>query len=437
MPYRLNTQPPAEAIETLGLVGRLGTPQLACLRSWRRAGVACAFLHADLQPLRAPVARLLAVPCTDLGPLRPEDEAWVQAFIAAVERHGVTALTCVSEPISQMLWALQPRLPPGVRVVSARPEQIALLASKQQQRQAAEAAGLPTLPTWLLRPGAMACADAAAIPGLAYPLVLRPDVQRQAEPGFKLAVVDNPAALQARLPALQRPGAVAWVAQPLVQGPNLVVHAWRHGGARVQPADDAQPGPRAGHVGFVTEIKHQGLAVLLRPVSLPPALQQGCARMAAGLGLTGVFHFDFVQCARSGQLYFLDLNPRLGGTTGKVLAAGYDEPLALVGTLQGRGLPQACVVAPRLRPAGGRHQALGALLRIVRGARSVADHPIDSRLRTCAALLAFLLFGRDEVLRAEALGSTLAFVLHQVFQRLPGRPLDVPTRPAPKAAVPQ
>ena len=408
--------------EVIGLVGRLGTPQLACLRSWRRAGVPVVFLHADAAPLPRWLQLLLGVPCVHLGPLQAEDPVWVDALAQALVQHGVGALTCVSEPISLALWTLQSRLPAGVRIVSARPDQIAVLASKRAQRQAAREAGLPTLPTWLLRPGVRAQADVDAVPDQAFPLVLRPDLQRLAGADFKLAVVADRAELLQRLPALQRAGAVPWIAQPLGQGPNLLVHAWRNGCAG--PGDGSEgPGALAGHLAFITEVKFQGLSVLLQPVPLPQLLREACVRLETRLGLAGVYHYDFVQCAHSGQVYFLDLNPRLGGSTGKVLAAGYDEPLALAGTLQLGGLPAPRVLAPTLRRSGGKHQALRALWSALRGRSTVADHPYPQRARLCLQLLVFLLFGRDEIVRLDALRSLLAFAAYQVLRRWAGTAL--------------
>lgn len=432
-PPRADTGPaPGAPPEVIGLVGRLGTPQLACLRSWRRAGVPAVFLHADAAPLPRWLQRLLGVPCVQLGPLQADDPAWVDALAAALARHGVGALTCVSEPISQALWALQPRLPAGVRIVSVRPEQIEALASKHAQQQAAQEAGLPTLPTWLLRPGLHAQADADALPATAFPLVLRPDRQRLATSDFKLAVVNDRSALLQRLPALQRPGAAPWIAQPLVQGPNLLVHAWRHG--RAGPGDGrVGPGALAGHLAFVTAVKFRGLSVLLEPAPLSPALRQACVRLEARLGLSGVFHYDFVQCASTGQTYFLDLNPRLGGSTGKVLAAGYDEPLALAGTLLSDGLLPEHVVARTLRRSGGKHQALQALVAALRGRSSVADHPTTQRTRLCGGLVAFLLCGRDEVLRLDEARSLLAFAAYQGLKRWGGSAAPMPPA-APQAA---
>ncbi len=134
--------------------------------------------------------------------------------------------------------------------------------------------------------------------------------------------------------------------------------------------------------------------------------------MAQTLGLQGVFHFEFVVDAQ-GIPRFLDLNPRLGGTTGKALSAGYDEPMALVATLRPGQVLRTTFLREHLGTSGGKHQALRALWSTVRGSSTEADYPYPQRSRTVAALLRYLLTGRDELLRASDWRSLLAFVLYQ------------------------
>jgi hypothetical protein len=388
----------------IAMLGRLGTPQLACLRSWRRAGVDAVFLHADETPLSPRVARLLGVDAVDLGPLRLDDAGFVARLADVLGDRRVTALTCVSEPIAEALWACRPRLPAGLRVAAAHPSATQRLQSKAFQDELARRCGLPTLPTWLLAPGQM-----ARLPDDAYPVVARPDVARRADPPFKLAVLPDRRALQ-RLVSAQRIGASAIIVQPLRQGPNLLVHAWRSADGRI-----------AGQLGFTVTHKHGGLTVAMQPCPLPAPLAEGCARMADELGLCGVFHFEFIVDAVTGQAYFLDLNPRLGGTTGKVLAAGYDEPLALLATLQPGAWPRTRFIAPRLHAAGGLHQAAAALVSALRGRSTVADHPWPGTGRVIQSVAAQALGARDELLQPRELRSLLGFVLHHAAGRLARR----------------
>jgi predicted ATP-grasp superfamily ATP-dependent carboligase len=384
----------------IAIIGRLGTPQLACLRSWRRHGVRCLFLHADSAPLSATVRWLLGVPCVHLGPLQLDDPAYVQRLSDALAEHGIQALTCVSEPISEALWACQPHLPPELRIVSVHPEQCRLLASKVQQDRAAREAGLDTLPGWTYQPG-----ETVDVPVEHFPLVLRPDVARTVSPAFKVAVVTQRDEFQQLLDGLARSSSGV-IAQPLVHGPNLLVHAYRSADGRC-----------AGHVGFRVEVKHQGLTVVMRPVQLDASIIQGCERMERSLGLTGVFHYDFIEDAQTGRACFLDLNPRLGGTTGKVLSAGYDEPLALLATLQPGVLPRSGFVQPGMKRAGGKHQALRALLSALRGTSTAADYPYPNRSRLVGALLGYLFGGRDEIVKLRELRSTLGFGLYKLGKR--------------------
>jgi hypothetical protein len=418
------------------VAGRLGTPQLACLRSWRQQGLHTLFLHTGQVPLPAPLRWLLGVllgtPCVHLGPLqagapmasgqrsgqqRHEQQAarWAQALTA----HGVTALSCVSEADSLARWSLQPRLPASVQLLCARPLVLGRLASKAAQHRAAQQAGLPVLPSWSFTPGATVC-----LPPSAFPMVLRPDVQRAAGNPFKLRVVADGEELRAVLAALPAacPGLVG---QPLVRGSNLLVHGWRAAQASQALASAGVAGAEsaaAGHLAWRAEVTHAGFTVLLQPVALDPALQRACVRLEAALGLQGVFHYDFVQCAETGRCYFLDLNPRLGGSTGKVLASGYDEPLALLATAwPGRWAASAFTGAQRLQ-AGARHQALAALCADLLGRRSSADQPAPGQAGLRRRLLSFLWRGRDEIFSAgpgpagvATLSSLLGFLLYQAW----------------------
>jgi hypothetical protein len=389
------------ALPCIAILGRLGTPQLACLRSWRRRGVPCVFLHADEAPLPRAVQALLGVPCVQLGPLQLGDSGWVARLAAVLVQARVQALTCVSEATSEALWARRDALPAGLRIVAVAPGASATLESKLRQDQLAREAGLHTLPSWYLRPQ-----EVVTLPAAAYPAAVRPDMARRTTPAFKIEVVPDAAALQRLVNGL-RASSEGVVVQPLVRGANLLVHAWR--------SDD---GRCAGHLAFRVDLKFQGLTVHMRPEQADPALLQGCARMAQALALSGVFHFEFIEDSSTGRWCFLDLNPRLGGSTGKALAAGYDEPLALLATLVPGGLPSAAFVAPALRGAGGKHQALRALISALRGRSTAADYPFPDRRRTVSALMHFLLSGRDEIFNLAGWRSALAFGVYQLGKRL-------------------
>jgi hypothetical protein len=386
----------AATLPRIALIGRLGTPQLACLRSWRRHGVPCLFVHTGHWPLPRVVAALLGVPCVHLGPLQLDDPAWVAMLSQVLLRAGAQALTCVSEPISEGLWAVREALPPGLRIVSVAPDAVQQLRSKDRQTRLARSSGLPTLPSWCFAPG-----EQAMMPGTAFPVAVRPDDARRADPPFKVEVVPDLAALQ-RLLDGQALGSSPLIAQPLVHGPNLLVHGWR----------DAR-GHCAGHVAFRVEVKHRGLTVVMQPEPLSEALAQGCTLMAQALGLSGVYHFEFVVDAH-GRPRFLDLNPRFGGTTGKALSAGYDEPMALMATLAPGHVPSEWFVGAEMACSGGKHQALRALFSALLGRSTEADYPWPQRGRTVGALLRYLFTGRDELLRANAVPSLLAFVLYQL-----------------------
>jgi predicted ATP-grasp superfamily ATP-dependent carboligase len=393
------------ALPCIAIIGRLGTPQLACLRSWRRQGVPCVFLHAAPAPLPRMVQALLGVRCVQLGPLRLDDPGFVARLAAVLEQERVQVLTCVSEPIGVALWNCQDRLPHGLRIAAVRPEAAGRLESKVEQDRLARAAGLEVLPSFTFAPG-----DAVDLPAARFPLVVRPDVALRVVPAFKVCVVHDNEALR-QLVAGLAPHSCGVIAQPLVHGPNLLVHGYRSADGRF-----------GGHVAFEVGVKHRGLTVTMRPVELASSIAFGCAQIERELGLSGVFHYEFIVDEQTGQARFLDLNPRLGGTTGKVLSAGYDEPMALLASQLPQGLPEARFLSPNLRPTGGKHQALRALWSVLRGTSTAADYPCPDRLRAVRELLAFIALGRDEIVRLDALRSSLGFALYKLLGRVAFRP---------------
>ena len=139
------------------------------------------------------------------------------------------------------------------------------------------------------------------------------------------------------------------------------------------------------------------MAVSIVARATDESLERNCRRFAAGLGLSGVFHFDLLQDTASGQVYFLEANGRLGGTTGKVLALGWDEPASLPYV---HGAICADLPPADLHPGALAYNAQAALkflLRSMRGALTTLDHPDASSFEAATSLLRMLVIGRDEV----------------------------------------
>ena len=189
------------------------------------------------------------------------------------------------------------------------------------------------------------------------------------------------------------------VAQPFVSGPNLVVHAAR-----------SADGSWDHHEAFCTSIKSAGLAVALQPFALPAGLLDACRRFEQAVGLRGVFHYDFILDRASGEAFFLEVNPRLGGTTAKVYAAGYDEPAMLPAAFFQPGAHRVDLDRPR-NASVSRIAAVRYGLSLLRAAPSVLDYPPYRDPRAFGQLAKALLLHRDEVFRLTDVVGNSAYLL--------------------------
>src|SRR5690606_35019851 len=120
------------------------------------------------------------------------------------------------------------------------------------------------------------------------------------------------------------------IAQPFVTGPNIVVH-----GARSRDGHSIRP------VAFLVERKFEGLSLTMRRTALQPALESACLKFVDLLRFVGVYHIELIVDDLTGNTYFLEINGRLGGTTAKAYALGFDEPVHLIDAFAGAGLAKS------------------------------------------------------------------------------------------------
>jgi biotin carboxylase len=188
------------------------------------------------------------------------------------------------------------------------------------------------------------------------------------------------------------------VAQPFVSGPNVVIH-----GAR------SKDGAWDHHEAFITEIKSEGLAVSIRPHPLNANILSSCQRLESLLNIRGVFHFDFVVDQYSGETFYLEVNPRLGGTTAKVYAAGYDEPALLISTFTDKSQPETLLHTKR-SPATSRIAATRCALATLSQPSTLLDFPMTSRTAIASRALKAILTYPDEVFSISDLIGNFAYL---------------------------
>jgi hypothetical protein len=374
----------------IGIIGPFGPAQLACLRSWRRAGYRTAFFQlggrrvpAQLQGL-ADAYRFYpaTMPMTDV----------ISEVSNTCELLQVAGVASLAESLALKLHAAKDA---GAFRATAlmlnSPDVYELIESKLRQAQMASDAGLPVMPTFPVDSASTAIDSEG-------PLVLRPDIARLVRPMFKAELVNSPGEALKFVARLTSSTAKV-IAQPFVEGPNLIIHAAR-----------AADGSWDHHEGFVTEIKHKGLAVSLQPYPISPELLQACRNFEQTAGLRGVFHYDFILGKDSRQPYFLEVNPRLGGTTAKVYAAGYDEPSLLVAAFLQSGMHN--IDLGRKRSAAiSRVAALKCASAVLVRPPSLLDHPSSGRTGVFGRMLKALAFYPDEVFSLTDITGNCAYLM--------------------------
>lgn len=246
----------------------------------------------------------IAVDLAEIG--TPGGMAKVKAFADSVKADAI-----VSDDDWTLLCLARNRalFEPACRLLAPEASTLEQLWDKCHQVHVAEEAGFNVLPTYELR----SAEDVAALPESVFPAVIRPSFLNSARPNFKAKV------LASREEAIRLYAATEWSHPPLLQrfclGPNMVLHGMR-----------ARDGGWLKLQLFHVYRKYRGFSASMEPAPLAPDLGRAARRFVEMAGLTGPFHFDLLVNRAEDKVYFLEINTRLGGTTGKAIELGYDEP---------------------------------------------------------------------------------------------------------------
>ncbi len=235
-----------------------------------------------------------------------EGMAAVRAFAEKVKADAIVsdddwALLCLAR--SRMHFE------PACKVMAPDANTLERLWDKSYQVRLAKKCGFNVLTTYTLN----TAEDVAALPGDVFPAVVRPSYLNFAQPNFKARV------LASRDEASRLYDATTWSHPPILQrfclGPNMVLHGVR-----------AQDGEWLELELFNVYRKYHGFCASMEPAPMPAQLDGAARRFVEAAGLTGPFHFDLLVDSAEDRIYFLEINTRLGGTTGKAIKLGYDEP---------------------------------------------------------------------------------------------------------------
>lgn len=354
---------PTRPIRHLVHVG-FWAPSMAFLRRCNEAGIQVHLLRHGNWPQRVPLPSNAIT--SDGGALRweeintPEGMERIVAFT-----QGVQADAICSDDEFMLYWLAshRHRFEPGCTVMASSAEAIARLMEKSEQVQLAREAGFQVLPSWLLHTRA----EADAIPASSFPLCLRPTHINSVTPPFKAHRVDSAAGLHAFLSTLTWTSPL--LAQPFCLGPNLVLHGVRSTSGEVLSLEC-----------FRAYRKYRGFALSIERMHLPADLRQAAERFAHLANLHGPFHFDLLQSAETGEIFFLEVNYRIGGTTPKVIHLGYDEPMLALAAfgLEPPHRPDALRASRRVT---GKRMVAGQIYHTLRHGAGMLDFPQYSRLR--------------------------------------------------------
>jgi hypothetical protein len=319
--------------------------------------------------------------------------ARVRAFATRVH---ADAILSADEGLLHWLARNRGVFEPACRVLASSTGSYEALFSKQAQERVARDAGFDVLDSWYLN-GPEDCA--ALPPNAEYPLCLRPTAAQSVEPGFKAKVLHDPGELKEFLASRTRITAPI-LAQTFHYGPNLVVHAAR-----------SESGEMLALQAFLGYRKFRGFSVSIEPTEVDRRILDSCARFAESVDLVGVFHFDLLRSVATGRTLFLEVNPRMGGTTSKVTQLGYDEPLH---ALRCFGLPIPSAPPPKRRTARatGKRALLQQISALVKNQEDSFSYPVENRWAALTRSLRDFAWADDQVLQGLGLRRRLWYLTH-------------------------
>jgi hypothetical protein len=151
----------------------------------------------------------------------------------------------------------------------------------------------------------------------------------------------------------------------------------------------------------------------IEPIS---ELTQPVKNMLDAIAFIGVCHFEVIE--NNGLFYFLDLNLRLGGTTGKAYKLGYNEFYELIkihkivsekvpNKIHGDSVTVVSKVA-----------LIKALVSVLRGTWKQTDYPHRKKAQLMKLILKELIMGSDELYSVEDYKVSLFFLLDYFMRAL-------------------
>jgi predicted ATP-grasp superfamily ATP-dependent carboligase len=360
------------------IIGSFGPPALACIRSWGKQGFPVGMVCIRSEGEAIPRSRYL----TDFATLPPEEiykADGIQVVNEFLKKFRASGIICINEDIACWLNDNRQHIPSDVTIWLPPNDIIKDLLSKKKQIKVAREVGFNVLPTYLIDRDENIL---SSIKSDHFPLCLRPAEAGTVKPAFKAHLVYSPGELERYIASLQKIEKPI-IAQPFMNLQNLVVH-----GARTTMRKTI------GLQAFLVERKFEGVTLTISPTNLWSDLKDKCIEFTDRFNLTGSYHFEFLINQNDGTACFLEINNRLGGTTAKVYASGYDEPLL---ALQAYGIPGRNQKKISNVVVSSKQALLKYFYYILKGRLTPLDYPEEPNIvRMIKTIYAFLRY-RDDV----------------------------------------
>jgi len=290
------------------LVGNF-RPSLPLLRTLTQAGhaVACGVDRASPYLF----ASRHAAECVLHAKLDERRETALEQIRTYLAADGaVDALIPVNDSAMRLISSNRDAMPSHVALILPSPEIIDLCTAKEAMFDLCAELGVAVAPRRLARDRAEL---AAAVEAVGMPCIVKPVDDRAPLFGRKAVVLRCGRSLEAAVPSWPREHARLCV-QRYVEGPrhNLVFAAQR---GRLIGAVEFRSvrTDRSDATGYSTAVES------VRPT---PSIQGATDALLRRLNYSGVGMLQFIIDRETGESSFLELNPRLGGTSGAAEACG-------------------------------------------------------------------------------------------------------------------
>jgi hypothetical protein len=361
------------------IVGEFSPPILACIRSWAKQSFDVGLICTGSEKQFICKSRYLKR-YTFLPPKYWYTEKGIEIINKFVNEFSAIGLSVMNETMACWVNGNVKGLPTGLKFLNSTTESLKRLESKEAQIEIAKRVGFDILPTYYINTTEKSI---SGIPDSDFPLCLRPSVPGKVKPTFKVQYIHKSDILKRYLRKLNvsRGGVIA---QPFKALPNIVVHGYRN-----------VNGETSGLKGFIVERKFEGLTLVIREHLVDLILKKKIKHFIEYFDIVGCYHFEFLYDEKNEKSYFLELNCRIGGTTAKTYALGYDEPANLLRAfeLHASKIPHKI----EKKVASNRQFLVKYLVAVFRNNLSPIDYPVESKSKRLLFFIDAFLKSKDDV----------------------------------------